>query len=241
MQSLCKVKDGRMEDKRILVVEDEEPIRQMMRFSLERAGFRVCEAGDVRTARFEIIDQPPDLVLLDWMLPGKSGIDLARELKADEATRELPIIMVTARAEEENRVRGLDLGCDDYVTKPFSPSELVARIRAVLRRTVPGGEEQRMEVGGLVLDGAGQRVSADGKSVELGPTEYRLLAFFMGHPERVYTREQLLDRIWGRTVYVEERTVDVHILRLRKALAPHGYEHWVQTVRGSGYRFSTQS
>ncbi|MGA7965997.1 MAG: phosphate regulon transcriptional regulator PhoB [Gammaproteobacteria bacterium] len=230
-----------MEDKRILVVEDEEPIRQMMRFSLERAGFRVGEAGDARAARLEITERPPDLVLLDWMLPGTSGIDLARELKADEATRELPIIMVTARAEEENRVRGLDLGCDDYVTKPFSPSELVARIRAVLRRTLPGGVEQRMEVGGLVVDSAGQRVSAHGKPVDLGPTEYRLLAFFVSHPERVYTREQLLDRVWGRNVYVEERTVDVHILRLRKALAPHGYEHWVQTVRGSGYRFSTQS
>jgi len=230
-----------MEDKRILVVEDEEPIRQMMRFSLERAGFQVDESGDAREARLAIAEQAPDLVLLDWMLPGTSGIDFARELKTDESTRELPIIMVTARAEEENRVRGLDFGCDDYVIKPFSPSELVARIRAVLRRTLPGGAEQRMEVGGLVVDGAGQRVSADGKPVELGPTEYRLLAFFVGHPERVYTREQLLDRVWGRNVYVEERTVDVHILRLRKALAPHGYEHWVQTVRGSGYRFSTQS
>ena len=230
-----------MEDKRILIVEDEEPIRQMMRFSLERAGFQVDEAEDARGARLAIAEQAPDLVLLDWMLPGTSGIDFARELKADEATRELPIIMVTARAEEENRVRGLDFGCDDYVTKPFSPSELVARIRAVLRRTLPGGAEQRIEVGGLVVDGAGQRVSADGKPVDLGPTEYRLLAFFVGHPERVYTREQLLDRVWGRNVYVEERTVDVHILRLRKALAPYGYEHWVQTVRGSGYRFSTQS
>lgn len=230
-----------MEDKRILVVEDEAPIRQMMRFSLERAGFLVDEAGDAREARLAIVEQAPDLVLLDWMLPGTSGIDFARELNTNESTRELPIIMVTARAEEENRVRGLDLGCDDYVTKPFSPSELVARIRAVLRRTTPGGEEQLMKVGGLVVDAAGQRVSVDGKPIDLGPTEYRLLTFFVGHPERVYTREQLLDRVWGRNVYVEERTVDVHILRLRKALAPHGYEHWVQTVRGSGYRFSPQS
>jgi two-component system phosphate regulon response regulator PhoB len=229
-----------MEGKHLLVVEDEEPIRQMMRFSLERAGFHVSEVENARAARLAITDRLPDLVLLDWMLPGMSGIDFARELKAAEATRELPIIMVTARAEEENRVRGLDFGCDDYVTKPFSPAELVARIRAVLRRTLPGGAEQRLEVGGLVLDGAGQRVSAAGKPVALGPTEYRLLAFFAAHPERVYTREQLLDRVWGRNVYVEERTVDVHILRLRKALAPHGYEHWVQTVRGSGYRFSPQ-
>lgn len=229
-----------MEDKRILIVEDEKPIRQMLRFSLERAGFKVDEAEDARAARLAIAGQEPDLVLLDWMLPGTSGIDFARELKADEATQELPIIMVTARAEEENRVRGLDFGCDDYVTKPFSPSELVARIHAVLRRTLPGGAAQRIEVGGLVVDGAGQRVWANGKPVELGPTEYRLLAFFVAHPEQVYTREQLLDRVWGRDVYVEERTVDVHILRLRKALAPYGYEQWVQTVRGSGYRFSTQ-
>ncbi|MGH8427073.1 MAG: phosphate regulon transcriptional regulator PhoB [Gammaproteobacteria bacterium] len=229
-----------MDDKRILVVEDEEPIRRMMRFSLERAGFRVSEAEDAKSARLAMADQPPDLVLLDWMLPGTSGIEFARELKAYEATRELPIIMVTARAEEENRVRGLDLGCDDYVTKPFSPSELVARIRAVLRRTLPGGAEQRIEVSGLIVDGASQRVSADGKPIELGPTEYRLLEFFAGHPERVYSREQLLDRVWGRNVYVEERTVDVHILRLRKALAPHGYDRFVQTVRGSGYRFSPQ-
>jgi two-component system phosphate regulon response regulator PhoB len=229
-----------MEGKHLLVVEDEEPIRQMMRFSLERAGFHVSEVENARAARLAITDRLPDLVLLDWMLPGMSGIDFARELKAAEATRELPIIMVTARAEEENRVRGLDFGCDDYVIKPFSPAELVARIRAVLRRTLPGGAEQRLEIGGLVLDGAGQRVSAAGKPIALGPTEYRLLAFFAAHPERVYTREQLLDRVWGRNVYVEERTVDVHILRLRKALAPHGYEDWVQTVRGSGYRFSPQ-
>ncbi len=229
-----------MDGKHLLIVEDEEPIRQMMSFSLERAGFQVSEVGDARAARLAITDRLPDLVLLDWMLPGMSGIDFARELKAAEATRELPIIMVTARAEEENRVRGLDFGCDDYVIKPFSPAELVARIRAVLRRTLPGGAEQRLEIGDLVLDGAGQRVSVAGKPIALGPTEYRLLAFFVAHPERVYTREQLLDRVWGRNVYVEERTVDVHILRLRKALAPHGYERWVQTVRGSGYRFSPQ-
>ena len=229
-----------MEGKHLLIVEDEEPIRQMMRFSLERAGFQVSEVENARAARLAITDRLPDLVLLDWMLPGMSGIDFARELKAEEATQELPIIMVTARAEEENRVRGLDFGCDDYVIKPFSPAELVARIRAVLRRTLPGGAEQRLEIGDLVLDGAGQRVSAAGKPIALGPTEYRLLAFFAAHPERVYTREQLLDRVWGRNVYVEERTVDVHILRLRKALAAHGYEHWVQTVRGSGYRFSPQ-
>lgn len=230
-----------MDNKCILIVEDEEPIRRMLRLGLERAGFEVEETGDAKAARLTIADRPPDLVLLDWMLPGKSGMDFARELKADDATRELPIIMVTARAEEENRVRGLDLGCDDYITKPFSPTELVARIRAVLRRTVPGGPEERIEVAGLAINLASQRVSANGKPIKLGPTEYRLLVFFAAHPERVYSRDQLLDRVWGRSVFVEERTVDVHVLRLRKALAAHGYDHLVQTVRGSGYRFSPPS
>lgn len=229
-----------MQDKHILVIEDEEPIRRMMRFSLERAGLRVSDAIDAAAARRAIAEQPPDLILLDWMLPGVSGLEFARELKADAATRDLPIIMVTARVEEEDRVRGLDFGCDDYVTKPFSPSELVARIRAVLRRTLPGGAEQRLEIEGLVVDGASQRVSADGRALKLGPTEYRLLEFLAGHPERVYSREQLLDRVWGRGVYVEERTVDVHIRRLRKALAPYRYDRFVQTVRGSGYRFSAE-
>jgi len=227
-----------MENKRILVVEDEKPIRQMMCFALERAGFTVSEAEDATAARVSIADLPPDLVLLDWMLPGVSGAEFARELRASDATSELPIIMVTARTEEEDRVRGLDLGCDDYVTKPFSKSELVARIRAVLRRALPGGEDERIEWEGLVLDGLSQRVSASGKPVHLGPTEYRLLHFFASHPERVYTRAQLLDRVWGRNVFVEERTVDVHIRRLRKALSPHGFDQFVQTVRGTGYRFS---
>ncbi|HYW77777.1 MAG TPA: phosphate regulon transcriptional regulator PhoB [Gammaproteobacteria bacterium] len=227
-----------MKGKHILVVEDEEPIRRMTRFSLERAGFEVSEAEDARAARLQIADRPPDLVLLDWMLPGLSGLDFARELRGDPATRELPIIMVTARAEEESRVRGLDLGCDDYVTKPFSPSELVARIRAVLRRMLPGGEEELIKLGELVVNRASQRVTIDGKALDLGPTEYRLLEFFAGHSDRVYSREQLLDRVWGRGVYVDERTVDVYVLRLRKSLAPAGYDKCLQTVRGSGYRFS---
>ena len=227
-----------MESKHILIVEDEAPIRQMVRFSLERAGFVVSEAEDAATARVAIADDRPDLVLMDWMLPGASGLELARELRSGDATRELPVIMLTARTEEGERVRGLDVGCDDYVTKPFSNSELIARIRAVLRRALPGGEEERIECEGLVLDGASQRVSASGKPVHLGPTEYRLLHFFASHPERVYTRAQLLDRVWGRNVFVEERTVDVHIRRLRKALSPHGFDHLLQTVRGTGYRFS---
>jgi two-component system, OmpR family, phosphate regulon response regulator PhoB len=229
-----------MSAQNILIVEDEAPIRDMLRFALERNDFQVSEAGDVQTARIAIANQRPDLVLLDWMLPGVSGIEFARELKKDENTRELPIIMVTARAEEEEKVRGLTLGCDDYIAKPFSSSELVARVRAVLRRTVPGGEEQRLEVNGLVVDGSSQRVTARGETLKLGPTEYRLLHFFISNPERVYSREQVLDRVWGHGVYVEERTVDVHIRRLRKALAIHGYDQFIQTVRGTGYRFSTQ-
>jgi two-component system, OmpR family, phosphate regulon response regulator PhoB len=229
-----------MTEHHILVVEDEAPIRDMLRFTLERNEFRVSEAGDVQAARLAIADQRPDLVLLDWMLPGVSGIEFARELKKDENTRDLPVIMVTARAEEEEKVRGLNLGCDDYIVKPFSPSELVARVRAVLRRTLPGGEGQRIEVDGLVVDAASQRVTARGETLKLGPTEYRLLHFFVSNPERVYSREQVLDRVWGHGVYVEERTVDVHIRRLRKALSPHGYDQYIQTVRGTGYRFSSQ-
>lgn len=230
-----------MPDQHILIVEDEAPIRDMLRFTLERSDFRVSEAPDVQSARLAIADQRPDLILLDWMLPGVSGIELARELKRDSNTRDLPIIMVTARTEEEEKVRGLNLGCDDYVLKPFSSTELVARVRAVLRRTTPGGEEQKLAMDGLVVDAASQRVTANGETVRLGPTEYRLLRFFMSNPERVYAREQVLDRVWGQGIYVEERTVDVHIRRLRKALAPHGFDAYVQTVRGTGYRFSSKA
>lgn len=227
-----------MENKLILVVEDEVSIRDMLRFALQRAEFRVAEAADAQAARLAIAEAHPDLVLMDWMLPGVSGVELARELKAAPQTKDLPIIMVTARTEEEDRIRGLNIGCDDYVTKPFSFPELVARIRAVLRRTSPGGEGEKLAVGALEIDAAGQRVSVRGESVHLGPTEYKLLHFFVTHPDRVYTREQVLDRVWGRNVYVEERTVDVHIRRLRKALEPHGCASLIQTVRGTGYRFS---
>jgi two-component system phosphate regulon response regulator PhoB len=227
-----------VDNKLILIVEDEPSIREMVGFALQRAEFRVAEAGDAQAARVKIADAHPDLILMDWMLPGVSGVELSRELKAAPLTRDIPIIMVTARAEEEDRVRGLNLGCDDYVTKPFSFPELIARIKAVLRRTLPGGEDEKLEVAGLEVDGASQRVTARGEPVRLGPTEYRLLHFFVSHPERVYTREQVLDRVWGRNVYVEERTVDVHIRRLRKALAPFGCDGMIQTVRGTGYRFS---
>lgn len=227
-----------MQGKLILVVDDEAPIREMLRFALSRAGLRVVEAGSAAEARLRIADERPDLVLMDWMMPGVSGVELTRELKSQPMTRDIPVIMVTARVEEEDKIRGLNMGCDDYVSKPFSHPELIARIQAVLRRAMPGGEDEKLAVNGLEVDAASQRVTAQGQPVHLGPTEYRLLHFFISHPERVYSREQVLDRVWGQNVYVEERTVDVHIRRLRKALEPHGFDEMIQTVRGSGYRFS---
>ena len=225
-----------MQNKHILVVEDEAAIREMLRFALERAEFKVSLAANAQDARMRIADGHPSLILMDWMMPGLSGVEFAKELKGGATTKDIPIIMVTARAEEEDKVRG----CDDNVSKPISFPELIARIQAVLRRAQPGGEEERMSVDGLLVDAASQRVTAHGKPVKLGPTEYRLLHFFVSHPERVYTREQVLDRVWGQNVYVEERTVDVHIRRLRKALEPHGFHNMIQTVRGTGYRFSDQ-
>jgi len=221
-----------------LVVEDEASIRDMLRFALERVEFRITLAANAQEARLRIAESRPDLILLDWMMPGLSGVEYARELKMAATTKDIPIIMVTARAEEEDKVRGLNVGADDYISKPFSFPELIARIQAVMRRAMPGGEEERLAVAGLEVDAASQRVTAKGEPVKLGPTEYRLLHFFISHPERVYTREQVLDRVWGQNVYVEERTVDVHIRRLRKALNPYGYDNMIQTVRGTGYRFS---
>jgi two-component system, OmpR family, phosphate regulon response regulator PhoB len=226
-----------MTQKKILVVEDEQAIREMLAFNLSRAGYLVRPAADGREARAEIADGHPDLVLMDWMLPDISGLELTRQLKRDPHTREIPVIMLTARVEEDDRVAGLDGGADDYIVKPFSPRELVARIRAALRRsTVAEGEV--VNVGKLKLDAASHQVTFDAAEIPLGPTEYRLLEFFMNHPDRVYSRAQLLDRVWGGNVYVEERTVDVHIRRLRKALTPHGYDRLIRTVRGAGYRFS---
>ena len=227
-----------MPGKQILVVEDERPIRDMVAFGLRRAGFEVREAEDCRSARAQLADKLPDLVLVDWMLPDMSGLELTRQLKRDRATRELPIILLTARAAEADKVSGLEGGADDYVTKPFSPRELAARINAVLRRAAPVSGEERIERGGLTLDQAGHRILVGEQTIALGPTEYRMLEFFMTHPERVYSREQMLDRVWGGNVYVEERTIDVHIRRLRKVLEPFGFDRYVQTVRGSGYRFS---
>jgi len=229
-----------MSAKQILVVEDERPIRDMIAFGLRRGGFEVREAADVSAARASIADRRPDLVLIDWMLPEMSGLELTRSLKRDKDTQDVPVIMLTARADEQDKVMGLDSGADDYMTKPFSPRELLARINAVLRRFGAASSGELIEVEGLVLDAAGHRVTVDERTVQLGPTEYRLLSFFMTHPERVYSRAQLLDRVWGGNVYVEERTVDVHIRRLRKALEAFQYDRFIQTVRGAGYRFSTR-
>lgn len=224
----------------ILLVEDEPAIQELIAANLTRAGHHVLRAGDAETALRLIREALPDLVLLDWMLPGMSGMDLARRLREEERTRGIPIIMLTARGEEQDKVLGLETGADDYITKPFSPRELVARIKAVLRRRSPQVTEDAVAVGGLHLDPATHRVTADGQSLSLGPTEFRLLHFLMTHPERVHSRTQLLDQVWGDHVFVEERTVDVHIRRLRCALEPTGHDALVQTVRGSGYRFSAQ-
>ncbi|TQV64821.1 MAG: phosphate regulon transcriptional regulatory protein PhoB [Halothiobacillaceae bacterium] len=229
-----------MSGKTILIVEDEKPIREMVTFALGRAGYNLVEAGDITEAFECLARQVPDLILLDWMLPGASGLELARRLKKDELTRDVPIIMLTARGEEEDKVTGLESGADDYITKPFSPRELQARIKAVLRRTTPEDDTGMIRVEGLELDTSGHRVMAESQPVDMGPTEFRLLEFFMTHPERVYSRGQLLDRVWGRNSFVEERTVDVHILRLRKALSTTGHDAMIQTVRGAGYRFSSR-
>ncbi|MCG8536291.1 MAG: phosphate regulon transcriptional regulator PhoB [Pseudomonadales bacterium] len=228
-----------MADVKILIVDDEEAIREMISVALELSGFQWIEAENAQVAHGRIVDERPDLILLDWMLPGVSGIELARRLKRDESTSELPIIMLTAKSEEDNKIQGLDAGADDYITKPFSTRELISRVNAVLRRT-QGDRDKSILVEGLALDPVSHRITADDRPVEMGPTEYRLLEFFMTHQDRAYSRAQLLDQVWGGNVYVEDRTVDVHIRRLRKALAPHKYDHLVQTVRGTGYRFSTK-
>ena len=229
-----------MSGKSILIVDDEAPIREMIAVALEMAGYTCLEAENTQQAHACIVDSKPDLILLDWMLPGTTGIELARRLKRDELTADVPIIMLTAKGEEDNKIQGLEVGADDYITKPFSPRELVARLKAVLRRAGPVDSEAPIEVAGLMLDPVSHRVTIDNAAAEMGPTEYRLLQFLMTHQERAYTRGQLLDQVWGGNVYVEERTVDVHIRRLRKALGEK-YEHLVQTVRGTGYRFSTKA
>lgn len=226
--------------RKVLVVDDEAAIREMLVFVLEQNGFQAVEAEDYDSAIAAMVEPYPDMVLLDWMLPGGSGIQIAKKFKQNEYTRKIPIIMLTARGEEEDKVRGLEVGADDYVTKPFSPKELMARIKAVIRRVAPTSLEEAIEVHGLKLDPISHRVTSEGSELDMGPTEFRLLHFFMTHPERVYSREQLLDHVWGTNVYVEDRTVDVHIRRLRKAIALLGHDRLVQTVRGAGYRFSSK-
>ena len=229
-----------MAELKILVVEDEAPVRELLVSTLMMEGYEVSEAADAEAAQRHLDDSLPALILLDWMLPGASGLEFTRRLKKDDLLSEIPIIMLTARGEEEYKVSGLEAGVDDYVTKPFSTRELLARIKAVLRRTGAEGGEVLEVTGGLSMDLGRHCVNARGGSVHMGPTEFRLLHFFITHPERVYSRNQLLDRVWGRDAYIEERTVDVHIRRLRKALEPSGHDALIQTVRGVGYRFSAR-
>lgn len=228
-----------MTGKTVLIVDDEAAIREMISVALQMAGYRCLEADNAQNAHAIVVDHQPDIILLDWMMPDVSGIELARRLKRETAYADIPIIMLTARSEEDNKIQGLEAGADDYITKPFSPRELIARLKAVLRRTATAGIDEPIEIEGLRLDPGSHRVSSGDTELEFGPTEFRLLQFFMTHPERAYTRSQLLDHVWGGNVYVEERTVDVHIRRLRLALGTQ-HEHLVQTVRGTGYRFSTK-
>ena len=222
----------------ILVVDDEPDIRAVMRFALEEAEFRVLEADHAAQAHRLLTTEPPDLLLLDWLLPGQSGLEMAQQIKLDPKTRRVPIIMVSARGTEDDRVIGLNSGIDDYITKPFSPREMIARVNAVLRRSRPEAQNDTIEIGGLCIDHISRRVSIGEHPLDVAPAEYRLLHFFMTHPDRAYSRSQLLDQVWGDQAFVETRTVDVHIRRLRKAMEATGHDQLLQTVRGIGYRFS---
>jgi len=224
----------------ILLVDDEMAIRTMLCVALEAAGYNVLQAENAQQAHAIIIDRSPDLVLLDWMMPGTTGLELLRRRKRDELTEKIPVIMLTAKAEEDSKISGLDAGADDYIAKPFSPRELISRVKAVLRRIGRDELKAPICVGEMVFDPVGHRVTIGNAPIDLGPTEYRLLQFFLTHQERVYSRDQILDYVWGGNVYLDERTVDVHIRRLRKAISIAGHENYVQTVRGAGYRFSTQ-
>jgi two-component system phosphate regulon response regulator PhoB len=231
-----------MTERTVLIVEDENAIRDMLRMALEIADYRCLEADNAHDAYRIVVDERPDILLLDWMLPGASGIELLRRMKRSDSCRDIPVIMLTAKTAEDNVIQGLDAGADDYITKPFAPRELIARIKALLRRTPGADTEERLQVAQLTLDGESKRIFLSGDQLDMGPTEFRLLQFFMTHPERAYTRNQLLDQVWGANVYVEERTVDVHIRRLRKALqtSDTDYSNLIQTVRGTGYRFSAR-
>ncbi len=224
----------------ILVIEDEPAIQELLALNITQAGHNAIRALSGEIALDLMRETVPDLILLDWMLPGMNGLELARKLKSDTYTKNIPIIMLTARGEEYDKVRGLEVGADDYVTKPFSPRELNARIKAVLRRRAPQMTDDPIELSGLRLDPTTHRVTGNQKTIDLGPTEFRLLHFFMTNAERVHTRSQLLDKVWGDRVFVEDRTVDVHIRRLRNALSASGHEDLIQTVRGAGYRLSSQ-
>lgn len=225
----------------ILLVEDEPAIQELIAFNLSQAGHHVMRADSAESAQNIVRNALPDLILLDWMLPGMTGIDFAKKLRSEERTRQIPLIMLTARSDEQDKVIGLETGADDYITKPFSPRELQARIKAVLRRRAPQITDDTVEVQGLRLDPATHRVTGNGDTIDLGPTEFRLLHFFMTHPERVHSRAQLLDHVWGDHVFVEERTVDVHIRRLRSALESTDFDRLIQTVRGTGYRLSAHN
>ena len=228
-----------MSNKHVLVVEDDIDIREMLAFSLEKAGYAVVQTEDAELALEKLGTLLPDIMLVDWMLPGMNGPEFVRRIRRDDLTKNIPVIMLTARSEESDVLKGFETGVDDFLTKPFSPKELLARMKSLLRRS-SNDEDGSLKVKDMLLDLQAHRLSVAGESVEIGPTEFKLLEFFMQHLDRVYSREQLLDMVWGRNVYVEERTVDVHILRLRKLLSPYGYDKLVQTVRGSGYRFSDQ-
>lgn len=229
-----------MTQQTVLIVDDEDAIRDMVATALDVAGFNCLQASNALEAHAAIINHNPDLVLLDWMMPGTSGLELIRRLKRNELTAKVPVIMLTAKVEEDSKITGLDAGADDYLAKPFSPRELIARIRALLRRVAPTVPDEIIRIDQLEYDPASHRVSIAGQPVDIGPTEFRLLGFFLTHQERVYSRDQILDHVWGGNVYMDERTVDVHIRRLRKALSLEGQDRFVQTVRGAGYRFSTR-
>lgn len=229
-----------MTQQTVLIVDDEDAIRDMVATALDAAGFDCLQASNAQEAHAAIINHNPDLVLLDWMMPGTSGLELIRRLKRNELTAKVPVIMLTAKVEEDSKITGLDAGADDYLAKPFSPRELIARIRALLRRVAPTVPDEAIRIDQLEYDPASHRVSIAGQPVDIGPTEFRLLGFFLTHQERVYSRDQILDHVWGGNVYMDERTVDVHIRRLRKALSLEGQDRFVQTVRGAGYRFSTR-
>ena len=224
----------------ILIVDDEDSIRDMLSIALDAAGYNVLQAENAQIAHSMVVDRNPDLILLDWMMPGTTGLELLRRLKRDEITEKIPVIMLTAKAQEANKLSGLDAGADDYIVKPFSPRELISRVKAVLRRIDRADSTSPIVVGELALDPLEHRVSIGGVFINIGPTEYRLLHFFLTHQERVYSRDQILDYVWGGNVYLDQRTVDVHIRRLRKAISVAGYDNYVQTVRGAGYRFSVQ-